>query len=224
MTLSACRRRTGSATLPRRLCAMAVLPAAWFAVGMLFAGGALADSAQSGGAAPARDEAGARSTLVTTGALSVGPRSAWPLGKPLGIGLEFGPATALSVRARMSAAEALSFAVGALGGPSGTGALSLAGDYTWHPHVLLRSESLSLSWFVGGGAWLALGAAPSAFPIGGTYVWATSFALAARAPLGLQLTLASLPIDVFVRAEPALFVVPRLAPFMSGSVGARLYF
>lgn len=179
---------------------------------------------KSADAATAPSEAGARDTLVTTGALSVRPKSVWPMGKPLGIGLEFGPTTSLSVRARLSEAEALTFAVGALGGPFSAGALSLAGDYTWHPHVLLRSESVSLSWFVGGGAWLALGPTPGAFPVGGSWVWATSLALAARVPLGVQATLSHLPIDLFVRADPALFVVPRLAPFMSGSVGARLYF
>jgi hypothetical protein len=114
-------------------------------------------------------------------------------------------------------------------------ALSTYVDVIFHPHVLARSDSFRLSWFVGGGLWF--GFSPlhvfatrgnQEFYFGFNYFqflglpwYGTSLGL--RMPLGMSLALVNLPIEFYGELVPSLLVFPAIGGGVGASVGIRFW-
>ena len=159
-----------------------------------------------------------------------------PMLRTTGVGLQLGSPVALSGKFMLTGNQGVQGGIG-----FGLGGISLHVDYLWHPHVLVRAEPFKISWYVGGGVWAAFYppfpgsgfsfANPGPGFVNGYYgyvyvPWQFTFgtSLAARAPLGLSLALAELPIEFFVELVPAMLVFPGIGFGLGGGVGARVYF
>jgi hypothetical protein len=96
---------------------------------------------------------------------------------------------------------------------SGDSDLSLHGDFLWQQSIL--RERVDLDWHIGAGGRLYL-------EDRGTY---DNFALAARMPVGVDLTF-DRPnfVELFVELTPSLFVFPSVNFGIDGSLGVRFYF
>jgi hypothetical protein len=161
-----------------------------------------------------------------------------PAGTQFGLGLQLGIPTGVTAKlmfgGNVGIVVGLGFGVGWVVGP----ALSVHTDVVWHPFVLLQSQSFQFSWSVGGGAWLGfnpLEAVARADLFGRARLllrlelpghlrdpyYGLSGGL--RLPLGLSLSLNSLPIEVYGDIVPALLLVPALGAGLGADVGIRIY-
>jgi hypothetical protein len=162
-----------------------------------------------------------------------------PQGRQWGIGIQLGAPTALTLAYMLTPNQALHGGIGAglpwyWGGPS----ISIFVDYVWHPHVLASGDIFKLSWFVGGGVWGGfaplrvfdlwyIGAGDPRFGLWGFYYapfpsFGTS--LGARVPLGVNIALAQLPIELYAELVPAILLFPAVGLGLGGTVGGRIYF
>jgi hypothetical protein len=162
-----------------------------------------------------------------------------PQGRQLGIGIQLGAPTALTIAYMVTPNQGIHAGIGAglpwyWGGPS----ISLFADYVWHPHVLATGDVFKLSWFVGGGVWggfaplrffdfgyVGLGN-PSVNLWGFYYAPFPSFgtSIGARVPLGVNLALAQLPIEIYAELVPSMLLFPAIGLGLGGTVGGRFYF
>ncbi len=97
----------------------------------------------------------------------------------------------------------------------GAGQLSLNADYLWQDEITTFS-SANLDWHIGAGARLWLH----------DDRWGDDdFALAARMPVGLDLTFSKPDfLEVFLELAPALYIVPGLGFDIEALLGVRFYF
>ena len=99
-------------------------------------------------------------------------------------------------------------------------------DYVYHPHLLTTGEAFALTWYLGGGAQVIINDrfstpwVPGIMYSGWGYgsVW-----FAARVPIGVSLTLAQAPLEVFLEAAPSVLVFPVLSFGVGGAIGMRFY-
>ena len=164
---------------------------------------------------------------LKTGAMSVDGRGVSPMGKQIGVGIQLGFPTALSLKYMLGPDTAVAAGIGAGSGFFFDPLLSLHADYLWHPNLLARGKGLRLSWFVGIGGWVLLDNGRSPVPIvrGVRWFLGPSFVYAAaRVPIGLNLALNKLPLEFSLDVTPSLLVVPELAFGMGLTLGARFYF
>ena len=146
-------------------------------------------------------------------------------GGKLGIGLQVGSPTALTFKFNMSPVNDLVLGVG-LGynyGKFGFG-LSLHGDYLFSLAKLVDNSTLSLVAYAGPGLWVLINSGYG-FPIGSPYVYGFDLlAIGVRVPLGLNLTFAAAPIEIYLELDPALFVFPGPGFYPGASLGFRWFF
>ena len=164
------------------------------------------------------------------GALPIGGKGVSPQGRELGIGIQLGFPTALTLKYMLTGDQGI---VGGLGFGSlfVPASVSLHADYHYHPHVLVIGPPIKLSWYFGGGLWMAL-SARNQQPIGSIIPYAdfidigspARLWLAARAPIGVQLDFRELPLELYVEAVPALVFFPHLGASIGFTIGARFYF
>lgn len=192
--------------------------------------------AQAGGAA--RDDRGEGGSAGRTGgSSSTSPSSgpAWdgagsastPQGRKLGIGIQLGYPTALSLKYMLRGDQGIQ---GGIGGLSGfayeVGAFSLHADYVFHPHVLARAEAFSLTWYFGGGANVLVFGNPrqrAILPIAKYYFYPTTMWIGARVPIGVSLAFQQQPLEVFFEAVPSFLVFPGISFGLNASLGLRFY-
>lgn len=178
-----------------------------------------------GRAQPSSAESEPPPTPVRVGAFQVARGGVTPMGKQIGIGLEGGSPTSITLRYAFTGSEGLVVGAGSLGGPYwNTPTLALHVDYLWHPNVLVRTPSVDLSWYVGGGAWLIVGERlRSIVPILSPWVSVAYGALGVRVPIGISLAMRNLPIELYLQGDPSFFVFPGLSAWMGGCAGFRFY-
>ncbi len=161
------------------------------------------------------------------GTFEVGENGVSPAGRVLGVGLQLGVPTGITVKymfaPNMGVVAGLGVGAGWYFGP----ALSLHADFIFHPHVLLRAPYLTVSWYVGGGAWIGVAdnnARPMVYFLEYVRYFGPRFWLAARGALGINIALNDLPIELYVEGNPALVVFPGLSFGLGFSGGLRFYF
>jgi hypothetical protein len=158
---------------------------------------------------------------ATNGSTEVG------YGRNFGLGVMVGDPAGLSAKLWVARANAIDFGLGFWGyGPyncAGRGvpcdhfgyhAGTLHADYLWQSNIV-RGQA-QLDWHIGAG---------------GRFIWyggcvGDCSALAARMPVGLDLTFANpAALEIFLELAPTLYVVPQLADLgVEGAFGARYYF
>lgn len=161
------------------------------------------------------------------GTFEVGENGVSPAGRVLGVGLQLGVPTGITLKYMVAPNLGI---VGGLGVGAGWyfgPALSVHVDVLYHPHILVKAPYLNLSWYVGGGGWVGVAdtnARP--FVYFGEYVryFGPRFWIAARGALGINIALNDLPIEFYVEGNPALVVFPGLSFGLGFSGGLRFYF
>jgi hypothetical protein len=147
-----------------------------------------------------------------------------PEGRTIGLGLQVGFPSAITLEAVLSERNSVVVGLGAFGYRFFSPALSIYADYLWHPGILAHpGGSLVLSWYVGVGGWLTFyenGYAYSGYAYGGD----SNVAVALRVPLGLDLSLGPVPLMFYVELVPALLVFPNIDVGLGASLGARFFF
>lgn len=152
-----------------------------------------------------------------------------PMGKTFGIGLQVGAPTAVTGKFMLTPESGLVVGLGAGYGFFFDPALSVHVDYLYHPSVLFQNEGVKLSWFIGGGGWLGVFQGHRSYrqfvvtPL--TYgVYGSPLFLAARIPIGLDLALQSIPLELYLEGVPAINVFPVITFGIGVAAGARFYF
>ena len=145
-----------------------------------------------------------------------------PQGRQLGIGLQVGAPTALTLKYMTTPDQAL---VGGLGvGIGWDPSISLHLDYLWHPSVLVPGSWGTLSWFVGGGGWLSFSDGRWG-PVYVGYGYARSpISFGARVPIGLDLAFEGAPIELYAEVDPTLMIYPRVGLGFGATLGGRFWF
>lgn len=150
-----------------------------------------------------------------------------PQGRTLGVGLQLGYPTSLTVKYMVQPDQGL---VGGIGGLSAFAysdpALTLHVDYLYHPTVLTSGEAFIVTWFIGGGGQIIVNNNPSQrafFPDLPYYRSPTQLWLAARLPIGVALAMKQVPLEIYLEADPSVLVFPSLGFGIGASIGARFY-
>ena len=150
-----------------------------------------------------------------------------PQGRTLGVGLQLGYPTSLTVKYMVQPDQGL---VGGIGGLSAFAysdpALTLHVDYLYHPTVLTSGEAFVVTWFIGGGGQIIVNNNPSqrtSLPDLPYYRSPTQLWLAARLPVGVALAMTQVPLEIYLEADPSLLVFPSLGFGIGASIGARFY-
>ena len=192
----------------------------------------LPPGAMSWSGLPTLDAAAAEKSAGVVG--GGGGGAGLPLGPPMlsgvGLGIQFGFPTSLTLKVGGAHDNGWAFGLGAgFGYERGFApSLSLHGDYQLHLATLVRTGDLSLTAYVGPGLGLGLfGTGGYGFYNAGSYIpgsFGTFFALGVRCALGLSMAFSMAPVEIYLEATPAVFVFPVIAPALGGSLGFRYYF
>ena len=125
----------------------------------------------------------------------------------LGVGVEFGMPTGLSVKAWTSSSGAVQFGYGWYHTATG-GSTYITGEYLWHAmHVIRSAERFPL--YAGIGGVLSTGS-PSTF--------------GARGIFGMAWLSRSAPVDIFVQITPTLYFSPSSSFEFDAAAGIRYFF
>ena len=150
-----------------------------------------------------------------------------PAGKRLGLGVQVGYPTALTAKVMLRPEHAVDVAVGAFSGLALTEpSLRMHADWLWHPLTLVRAPAFALHTHVGAGGGVVVLAAPGKRPTLGHALWyrgPTQVWTAARFPVGVDLALNDVPVDVVLQAAPSLLLFPGLGVGCDLSIGARVW-
>ncbi len=147
-----------------------------------------------------------------------------PEGKRIGLGLQLGFPSAITLEGVVSQHTSVVAGIGAFGYRFFTPAISFYVDYLLHPGILAHpGRDWVLSWYVGIGGWLSVYPNGNRFT-GFDYGEASNLALAARVPIGLDLALGRIPIMLYAELVPTLLVFPTIDIGLGASIGIRLFF
>ena len=156
-----------------------------------------------------------------------GPPAGPPMLSGVGLGIQLGMPTALTLK--LGGAHENGFAFG-LGAGFGYGraflpSLSLHGDYQLHLATLVRNGDLSLTGYVAPGLWLVLFGTGYGFYNGPAYAPGINFAgLGVRLSLGLSMAFSAAPIELYLELTPAVFVFPGFDAGIGWTFGFRYFF
>lgn len=131
----------------------------------------------------------------------------------LGIGLQSGAVSGLSLKYFMTQGTALQIGLG--GSPWGIG-LNL--EYLVHPVVLTQGGALTVPLYLGVG--VGMGDWKHGY-------WGQGDGVAnlnVHVPLGIAFQFSPLPIDIFLQVEPGMNLVSYITPTFGATAGARLFF
>jgi hypothetical protein len=152
----------------------------------------------------------------------------------VGVGLQVGTPTALTLKFGMGGNANLVLGVGLFVNPfhgyAQFSGLSLHGDYLFTLATLVNNGTIDLTAYLGPGLWLNLFAYNGfAYGIGygaGYYYFngGFPFAILGRLPIGLNLRFDAAPIEVYLELDPALLVFPGVDFFIGASLGFRWFF
>jgi hypothetical protein len=146
-----------------------------------------------------------------------------PRGHTLGVGLQLGFPSAITLELVLGGKNSIIIGVGAFGYRFFGQALSLHVDYLWHPAVLLRQNNVAVSWYIGVGGWLMVYSDRGRYGYV-NYGFDSNLALALRVPIGIDVALSELPVMFYVELVPAVLIFPGIDVGLGASVGARVFF
>ena len=147
-----------------------------------------------------------------------------PEGRTVGIGVQLGFPSAITVEGVLSEHTSLVAGIGAFGYRFFNPALSFYLDHLWHPGILAHpGRDLVLSWYFGLGGWVSLYQSGNRFD-GYSYGGDSNVGLAVPVPLGLDLALGAVPLTFYAELVPALLVWPNVDVGLGASLGVRLFF
>jgi len=151
--------------------------------------------------------------------------SASPGGRRLGVGLELGWATALQAKLMLRPEHSVRASVGAFSGLAFTEpSASLSVDYLYHPLTLARGPAFTLHTHVGGGGTVVVMPAPgkrTTLPAALYYRAPTQLWTGLRAPVGVDLALKDVPVDITLDVVPTLLTFPGVGVGVGATLGAR---
>lgn len=146
----------------------------------------------------------------------------------IGLGLQLGFPTAITLKIGAAQRDGLVFGLGAGFGYNGFAPwFSLTGEYQLHLVTLVSNPSLSLTFYFSPGLWLALSPYGNAGYFGfynRPYFNNFPLALGVRASFGLSMLFTAAPIELYLELTPAIFVFPGFDPGVGWSLGFRYYF
>jgi hypothetical protein len=183
---------------------------------------ALAGPAAADDVRPEDDDDGALAALEL-GTFRVD--SASPQGRRLGVGLELGWPTAVTAKLMVRPEQAVRASLGAFSGlvlsePS----LSASVDWLHHPFTIAKAPGWTLHTHVGVGGTVVMlpivGKRPT-FPAALYHRAPTQIWTGLRAPLGVDLTFADLPVDIVLDVVPTILTFPGFGVGVGASLGAR---
>lgn len=168
-------------------------------------------------------------SVATTSMFSTAgaPKSLPPAVSGIGIGVQVGSPTALTIKFGGPQENGFVLGVGAGFGYARAfnSSLSIHGDYLMHLATLANTGQVSLTFYAGIGVWLTLfGDGYGYFNSRYYYSSAPYFGVGVRVPLGLSLAIAQAPIEIYLEADPALFVFPGIDFGIGASLGFRFHF
>jgi hypothetical protein len=148
-------------------------------------------------------------------------------GKAIGVGLQVGTPTALTLKFPGSGNADIVLGIGVGVGYVDFGrafGLSLHGDYLFTLASLVNNGTIDLSAYIGPGLWLTF--FDRGYGYFGNYYYAgiNYVGLGVRVPLGLNLSFATAPIEIYLELDPAIFVFPGVGGFLGASLGFRWFF
>jgi hypothetical protein len=148
-------------------------------------------------------------------------------GKSIGIGLQVGTPTALTLKFPGSGNADIVLGIGVGLGYENFGrsfGLSLHGDYLFTLASLVNNGTIDLSAYIGPGLWLTF--FDRGYGYFGNYYYAgiNYVGLGVRVPLGLAMSFATAPIEIYLELDPAIFVFPGIGGFLGASLGFRWFF
>ena len=153
--------------------------------------------------------------------------SASPRGNRIGVGVQVGYPTAVTAKLMLRPEHAVDVAVGVFSALSLTEPAIVAhADYLWHPLTLVRAPAFLLHSHVGVGGGVALLPVPgkkTTIPSALWYRGPTQLWTTARFPVGLDLALADVPVDIVLEAAPTVLLFPGLGIGCDLSLGARVW-
>lgn len=148
----------------------------------------------------------------------------------IGIGLQLGFPTAITLKIGAAQRDGLVFGLGAGFGYYGNYApwFSLTGEYQLHLVTLVSNPSLSLTGYFSPGLWLAITPYGNGrfFGVysGNPYFGNFPLGLGVRATFGLSMLFTAAPIELYLELTPAIFVFPGFDPGLGATLGFRYYF
>lgn len=151
-----------------------------------------------------------------------GGRNLPPQISGVGLGLQVGSPTAVTIK--FGGVQETGFVIG-VGAGFGYGrtfatSLSIHVDYLIHVATLVRQEQLALTAYVGPGLWLSMFG--DGFGFGYSPYFGNSFIdVGVRVPVGLALGFSTAPIEVYLELDPAIFVFPGIYFGVGASLGFR---
>ncbi len=151
--------------------------------------------------------------------------SASPQGKRLGVGLELGWPTAVTAKYLLRPEHAVRASVGAFSGLALTEpSASLNVDYLFHPFVLGRGAGFTIHTHVGAGVSAVILPTPgkrTTVPALLYYRAPTNLWTAVRVPVGIDLSLDAVPVDITIDVIPNILTFPGFGVGAGATVGAR---
>lgn len=147
-------------------------------------------------------------------------------GKSIGIGLQVGTPTALTLKFPGSGNADIVLGIGVGLGYENFGrfGLSLHGDYLFTLASLVNNGTIDLSAYIGPGLWLTFFDRGYGYFGNFYYAGIDYVGLGVRVPLGLAMSFATAPIEIYLELDPAIFVFPGVGGFIGASLGFRWFF
>lgn len=146
----------------------------------------------------------------------------------IGLGLQLGFPTALTLKLGAPQRDGLVFGLGAGFGYGGFAWFSITGEYQLHLVTLVSNPTLSLTGYFSPGLWLALSSYNNGryfgFYNGNAYAVGIPIGLGVRGTFGLSMLFQAAPVELYLELTPAIFVFPGFDPGLGWSLGFRYYF
>lgn len=156
-----------------------------------------------------------------------GARNLPPQLSGVGLGLQVGSPTAITIKFGGVQENGIVIGIGAgFGyGRAFAASLSLHADYLFHLATLVNTGQVALTAYAGPGLWLTVFGAGYGFGYGYYYAPGFSFfGVGIRVPVGLSLSFAGAPLEIYLELDPAVFIFPGLDIGVGASLGFRWHF
>jgi hypothetical protein len=153
------------------------------------------------------------------------PKSLPPAISGVGIGLQVGSPTALTIKFGGAQQDGFVLGFGALFRyPGAYNGLSVHGDYIKHLATLANTAQVAVTFYAGVGAWLTLLGDGYSYGFFNASAYNAFVGVGVRVPVGISLTVSQAPVDIYLEADPALFVFPGIDFGVGASLGFRVHF
>jgi hypothetical protein len=149
---------------------------------------------------------------------------------PFGLGLLLGLPVGMSLKLFVAPDHAFQLGLGYDLVLRDAGTVTL--DYVWHPIAIAATRTLVLTWHIGIGGSLGVWPVGHGYdcrvtiplPPGGPLTCRTAWVQpGVRAPLGFEVVLRDVPLELYAEFAPGVYVYPTIEFLAQGGFGARWY-